>query len=155
MVMVSKALVVGAYQRKTEELAQLGVDLTVLIPPVWNDRRGTQQAEHLCTTGYQLREIPLRLNGNYHLHYYPTLSAELAALRPDLLHMDEEPYNLATWLALRAAAEQGVAATFFTWQNLHRRYPWPFARMEQANHRRAPLAIAGNQPAEQLLRRKA
>lgn len=154
VVMVSKALVVGAYQRKAEELARLGVELTVLIPPAWNDRRGNQRAEHACTTGYQLREIPLRLNGNYHLHHYPTLSAELAALRPDLLHMDEEPYNLATWLALRAAAEQDVAATFFTWQNLHRRYPWPFRSMEQANYRRAPLALAGNGAAAEVLRRK-
>ena len=41
-VMVSKALIVGAYQRKAEEIARLGVDLTVLIPPSWRDRRGDQ-----------------------------------------------------------------------------------------------------------------
>ena len=107
VVMVSKALVVGAYQRKAEELARLGVELTVLIPPAWGDRRGRQAAERLHTAGYDLRVIPLRLNGNFHLHYYPTLARELAALRPDVLHMDEEPYNLATWLALRAASQMG------------------------------------------------
>ena len=32
VVMISKALVVGAYQRKAEELARLGVELTVLVP---------------------------------------------------------------------------------------------------------------------------
>ena len=101
--------------------------LTVLIPPAWGDRRGMQHAEREHTEGYTLRVIPLRLNGNFHLHYYPTLRAELAALRPHVLHMDEEPYNLATWLALRAAAQVGSAATFFTWQNLCRRYPLPFA----------------------------
>ena len=76
------------------------------------------------------------------LHYYPTLARELATLRPDVLHMDEEPYNLATWLALRAAGQVGARATFFTWQNLYRRYPPPFAAMEQANYRRArPLPL--------------
>ena len=154
VVMVSKALVVGAYQRKAEELARLGVELTVLIPPAWNDRRGSQRAETVHTAGYTLRQLPLRLNGNYHLHHYPTLAAELKVLRPDVLHMDEEPYNLATFLALRAAAEQAVTPTFFTWQNLHRRYPWPFAQMEQANYQRAPLAIAGNQAAAEVLRGK-
>ena len=49
--MVSKALVVGAYQRKAEELARLGVELTVLIPPAWGDRRGRQAAERLYTDG--------------------------------------------------------------------------------------------------------
>lgn len=152
--MVSKALVVGAYQRKAEELARLGVELTVLIPPAWNDRRGRQVAEQAHVEGYTLRVIPLRLDGDYHLHHYPTLAAELAALRPNVLHMDEEPYNLATFLALRAAARLGVRATFFTWQNLQRRYPWPFAQMEQANYRRAPVAIAGNQAAAVVLRSK-
>lgn len=152
--MVSKALVVGAYQRKAEELAQLGVELTVLIPPAWNDRRGRQPAEHTHTAGYTLRVIPMRLNGNYHLHYYPALAAELTALRPDVLHMDEEPYNLATFLALRAAEGLGIRSTFFTWQNLPRRYPWPFAQMEGANYRRAPVAIAGNQAAAAVLRGK-
>jgi len=152
--MVSKALVTGAYQRKAEELARLGVELTVLIPPAWGDRRGVQPAERVHTLGYTLRVIPLRFNGNFHLHYYPTLGAELAALRPDVFHMDEEPYNLATWLALRTAGQVGAAATFFTWQNLYRRYPQPFAAMERANYRRAAVAIAGNQDAGAVLRRK-
>src|SRR5215203_3035108 len=152
--MVSKALVVGAYQRKAEELARLGVELTVLIPPAWGDRRGSQIAERLYTSGYDLRVIPLRFNGNFHLHYYPTLARELSALRPHVLHMDEEPYNLATWLALRAAAQQGVRPTFFTWQNLYRHYPPPFASMERANYARAAVAIAGNQDAADVLRHK-
>ena len=152
--MVSKALVVGAYQRKAEELARLGVELTVFIPPAWGDRRGRQAAESLYTAGYKLRVIPLRFNGNFHLHYYPSLARELANLRPDVLHMDEEPYNLATWLALRAAGQVGARATFFTWQNLYRRYPPPFAAMEQANYGRAAVAIAGSQDAAAVLRQK-
>jgi glycosyltransferase involved in cell wall biosynthesis len=152
--MVSKALVVGAYQRKAEELAQLGVDLTVFIPPSWGDRRGSQAAEHAHTEGYRLQVIPLRFNGNFHFHYYPTLAAELRTLRPDLLHMDEEPYNLATWLALRTAAQIRAPATFFTWQNLLRRYPPPFASMERDNYARVPIAIAGSQDAASVLRGK-
>ena len=98
--------------------------------------------------------IPIRCNGNFHLHYYPTLGRELAALRPDVLHMDEEPYNLATYLALRAAARLDIKATFFTWQNLYRRYPPPFGWLEQASYRRASVAIAGSQDAATVLQRK-
>ena len=152
--MVSKALVVAAYQRKAEEIARLGVDLTVLVPPVWADSRGRQEARPLYTEGYNYRIIPIRLGGHYHLHYYPTLAAELSRLGPHVLHMDEEPYNFATWKALRTAARTDLPATFFTWQNLYRTYPPPFRWMEQANYRHSPVAIAGNHEAEMVLRRK-
>lgn len=154
VLMVSKALVIGAYQRKAEEIARLGVELTVLAPPVWHDRRGRQEAKPVHTAGYMFRTMPIRFNGNFHLHHYPTLAREMDALQPDVLHMDEEPYNLATWLALRAAAARRVPATFFTWQNLDRRYPFPFSRFEQDNYRRTPIAIAGNQDAAGVLRAK-
>ncbi len=154
VVIVSKALVVGAYQRKAEEIARHGVDLTVLIPPRWHDRRGRQEATVRHTQGYDLRIIPLRLNGNFHLHYYPTLARELRRIRPQLLHFDEEPYNLATWLGLQAANRLSITSTFFTWQNLQRAYPPPFRWFEQSNYRHTPLALAGNQAAAEVLRGK-
>lgn len=154
VLMVSKALVVGAYQRKAEEIARLGVELTVLVPPAWRDRRGAQVAVPVHAQGYTYRTVPVRFSGNFHLHYYPTLARELDAVRPDVLHMDEEPYNLATWLALRAAARRQLPATFFTWQNLDRRYPLPFSHFERDNYRRAPIVIAGNRAAGDVLRAK-
>ena len=154
VVMVSKALVVGAYQRKAEEIARLGVELTVLVPPAWGDRRGDQQLERVHTDGYTLIESPVRFSGNYHLHYYPALGRELARIQPDLLHMDEEPYNLATWLGLRTAERLGIPAIFFTWQNINRRYPLPFRRFEQDNYRRAAYVLAGSEGAAVVLRDK-
>ena len=42
ILMVSKALVVGAYQRKAEEMAALpGVELTVAVPPFWREETMT------------------------------------------------------------------------------------------------------------------
>ncbi|HAJ37310.1 MAG TPA: glycosyl transferase family 1 [Chloroflexi bacterium] len=154
VLMVSKAFVVGAYQRKAEELARLGVELVVLTPPSWRDRRGVQVLQRRHTQGYTLRAIPIRFNGNFHLHYYPTLKRELHSVAPDVLHFDEEPYNLATWLALRLARQAGIPATFFTWQNLDRRYPFPFSAFERTSYRTAPIAIAGNRDAAKVLRRK-
>lgn len=152
--MVSKALVVGAYQRKAEEIAKLGVELTVLVPPQWGDRRGRQTLERVHTDGYTLRESPVRFGGNFHLHSYPRLAGELARIRPDVLHMDEEPYNLATWLGLRAARRLGIPSLFFTWQNIQRSYPLPFRRFEQDSYRWAAHALAGSEGAAHVLRAK-
>lgn len=154
VVMVSKALVVGAYQRKAEEIARLGVELTVLTPPSWRDSRGEQVATAYYTAGYTFRIIPIRFNGQFHLHYYPTLVHELKRLRPAILHFDEEPYNLATWLGVRIGLRYGAVPTFFTWQNLAKTYPPPFRWFEQAVYRQAPVAIAGNQAAKTILQQK-
>lgn len=154
VVMISKALVVGAYQRKAEEIARLGVELTVLTPPSWRDRRGTQEAERLHTDGYELRTIPVLFNGAYHFHFYPTLVKALRALRPEVVHVDEEPYNLATFLGVRAARAVGAEPLFFTWQNLLRRYPPPFNWFERIVYRASAVAIAGNAEARDVLVRK-
>lgn len=153
--MVSKALVVGAYQRKLEELGRHpDINLSVIVPAGWREGRDTIRLERAHTDGYELIVAPLVLNGSFHLHYYPTLGRLLRGLRPDLLHMDEEPYNLATWHALRLGRTVGARCLFFTWQNLERRYPWPFRHFEAANYRRASHAIAGNQAAASVLRAK-
>ncbi|MBV7340053.1 glycosyltransferase family 4 protein [Chloroflexi bacterium TSY] len=154
VVMVSKALVVGAYQRKAQEIAQLGVDLTVLVPPYWQDSRGRHVAEEAFTEGYTFKVIPMRFNGHFHLHYYPTLAHELRHLQPQILHMDEEPYNLSTWFAMRACQKLGILGTFFTWQNIDKRYPPPFGWWEKAVLQNTSVAIAGNQASGQILRRK-
>jgi hypothetical protein len=50
VVMISKALVVGAYHSKLKQLAaQPDVQLTAIVPPSWRDERGELKLE--CTTG--------------------------------------------------------------------------------------------------------
>ncbi|MCS7060647.1 MAG: glycosyltransferase [Anaerolineae bacterium] len=161
VVMLSKALVSGEYQRKCELIAAHDdIQLTVFAPMAW----AGQLLERTHTSGYTLRPLPIHFNGNFHLHYYPTLGRELAVTRPDVFHIDEEPYNLATFLALRATlnmrhrGETAVAlpirTLFFTWQNLLRRYPPPFSWMERYVLTHIDGAIAGNQEAAQVCRTK-
>ncbi|NDJ33803.1 MAG: glycosyltransferase family 1 protein, partial [Chloroflexi bacterium] len=147
--MISKALLVGTYQRKAELIARHSdVALSVIVPERWQGQ--TLEAVH--TEGNDLCVEPVRFGSSYHLHHYPTLAERIAAQQPDLIHIDEEPYNLATFLALRAA---GPAKTlFFTWQNIHRRYPPPFGWMERQVLSRADYALVGNPGAQAVLHRK-
>jgi glycosyltransferase involved in cell wall biosynthesis len=156
VLMISKALVAGTSQRKLEELAKCpGVELTLVTPPYWQSDDGSkQELERLYTSGYEMIVTPMALNGNFHLHYYPRLNKIMREIQPDIVHIDEEPYNVATFLAMRMAVNLKAQALFFTWQNLYRDYPPPFRQLELYNYQHASAALAGNRAAEEVLRRK-
>jgi glycosyltransferase involved in cell wall biosynthesis len=155
ILMISKACLAAAYQTKLKEIAQTGdLELGVIVPPVWHDPAGPVYLEQSAGDGYQLWVDPIRLNGRFHIHYYPTLKQRLADFRPDILHVDEEPYNLATWLAVRQARAAGIKALFFSWQNLYNRYPFPFSLMEKQVLDQVDYAIVGNEASGRIWRAK-
>jgi glycosyltransferase involved in cell wall biosynthesis len=152
VLMLSKACIVGIYQRKLEAIAQRGIELLALVPPSWKDERGETKLERVYTSGYRLETTPIWFNGNFHLHYYPQLGHAIRDFQPDIIHIDEEPYNLATWHALVHA--HGAKTLFFSWQNLYRRYPPPFNWGEQWALRQVDYAIMGTDSAAAIWREK-
>ena len=121
VLMLSKACIVGIYQPKLEAIARRGVSPQSADAAVLAGRAGRPGCSSAGTPPVtDLRAIPIRLNGSFHLHHYPTLAREIAAFQPDIMHIDEEPYNLATWQALYLARRAGAKALFFTWQNIRR-----------------------------------
>ncbi len=153
--MISKACLVGIYQRKLEEIARHDdVELRVVVPPYWRDERGRIELERSFTTGYELVVEPMALNGSFHLHFYPLLARQFRAFRPDVVHLDEEPYNLSTFHGMALAHRYGRSALWFSWQNLQRRYPPPFSLFERTCLQQASGAIAGSRTAAQVWRAK-
>lgn len=154
ILMASKALVVGAYHAKLEALgAQPGIDLLALAPDSWIEGGRRQRAEPVTPERYGLRYQPLRLNGRFHLHWWPGLAGAVEEFQPDIVHIDEEPYNAATAHACRVARRRGARVVFFAWQNIRRRYPPPFAWFERYVFGRA-AGIAGTVTAADVLRAK-
>jgi glycosyltransferase involved in cell wall biosynthesis len=156
ILMISKACLVGAYQRKLEEIAaHPGIDLTVLVPPAWRDEHGNVLTlDRAHTRGYRLEVEPTAFAGRFHWYFHPQLAARISRERPDIVHIEEEPYNFATWHAQRAARRAGVPAIFFSWQNLFRRYPPPHTWMESSVLRHVAYGIAGTQDAADVWRAK-
>ncbi|NJN19536.1 MAG: glycosyltransferase family 4 protein [Oscillochloris sp.] len=154
VVILSKALVVGAYQRKLEEIANLGVELTVLVPPGWREPRvGMIALERRYTAGYRLEVLPIAFNGQHHLHFYPTLAHVLRRVRPNVFHIDEESFNLATFHAMRLGVKLGARCCFYNYANIDRRYPPPFSHFEHYNFRHAAHALACNREAAAIIER--
>jgi glycosyltransferase involved in cell wall biosynthesis len=154
VLMLSKACIVGIYQRKLELIAAGGVDLLALVPPSWRDERGETVLERVYTAGYRLETLPIARNGDYHLHYYPDLARRIRAFQPHIVHIDEEPYNAAAWQALHLARRAGAKTLFFSWQNILRRYPPPFSWGERCVLKHADAAICGTEGAAAVWRAK-
>lgn len=155
ILMLSKALVVGAYQRKAEELAALpGVDLTVAVPPVWQEPGvGPVPLEKRYTSGYRLAVLPMWLNGHFHLHFYPGLKRLVELIQPDIFHIDEESFNFATFQAMQLGVQHRAKCCFYNYANIERRYPPPFSTFERYTLRHATAAIAANHEAAAIIER--
>ncbi|MCY4114275.1 MAG: glycosyltransferase family 4 protein [Chloroflexi bacterium] len=154
ILMASKALVMGAYHAKLEALgAQPEVELLALAPDSWIENGRRQRAEPVTPERYGLCYQRLRLNGRFHLHWWPGLAGAVEEFRPEIVHIDEEPYNAATAHACRVARRRGARVVFFAWQNIRRRYPPPFAWFERYVFGRA-AGIAGTATAADVLRAK-
>jgi len=155
VLILSKACYVAAYRRKLEELATLpDIELTLVVPPYWRQGKHRALLEPGFDRGYRLVVQNPVLNGAHHLHFYPRLGRLLDELAPELVHIDEEPYDFVSFHALLAARSRGCKAVFFTWQNLLRRFPPPFGWMEAYVLRHADGAIAGSAEAAEVLKRK-
>jgi glycosyltransferase involved in cell wall biosynthesis len=155
VLMVSKACLVGTYQTKLEQIAQFAdIDLTVVVPPYWRENGRVTQLDLAYTRGYRTVVEPIAFNGSFHLHFYPRLGQRILAFAPDVVHIDEEPYNFATYHALRLSRRAGARSVWFTWQNLNRAYPLPFRLIERYNLSHVDYAIAGTTGAETVWREK-
>jgi len=145
VLMISKALTVGAYHGKLREMARLGVDLTLIVPPRWSNQR----LEIHDSKDYKIRVLPCLLSGHNHFHFY---CSQIGPIDADLVHVDEEPWSLVTYQFMRACVKQQKPAIFFTWQNISKGYPPPFGYFERFSFRNARAAIAGNEEAREILR---
>jgi glycosyltransferase involved in cell wall biosynthesis len=156
VLMISKTFVASTSQRKLEELAKCpGVELTLVTPAYWQSDDGSKQVlEPLYTNGYHIIITPIFFNGHFHIYFYPQLKKIMRDVRPEILHIDEEPYNFATFQAMRLAREQKIPTLFVAWQNIYRNYPPPFRQIELYNYRHAHTALAGNRDAQDVLKRK-
>ncbi|MDF1515547.1 MAG: glycosyltransferase family 4 protein [Anaerolineae bacterium] len=156
VLMLSKACIVGIYQRKLEEMAAIDseLELTLAVPPYWKSKSGTTTLHEVYTQGYALAVLPVAFNGKFHIHFYPKLGHLIKKIQPHIVHIDEEPYNFATFHANLLARRFGAKTLWFSWQNLDRQYPPPFSWMEQYNLHHIDHAIAGSQSAAHIWRRK-
>jgi len=123
-VIVSHLYADPANRAKLRCLAGLGVSLAVAVPDRWaaNDRRvhGTQWGDD---SGVRVVPVPVRgrMSEPGRLHWNAkTLRRLLTDFRPDLLHIEEEPWTQPASVSLRLARRLGIRTVLSTAESLPR-----------------------------------
>lgn len=142
---VSKALHVAAYRAKVRDLAD-HVDVHAVMPERWGAAPREPGDED------RVERVPAVLHGHNHLHLYRAPGRPVDAFRPDLVHIDEEPYSAVTAQYIRTCARRAVPCVFFAWQNIDKRLPVPFGALRRYVFQHARGAIAGTEEAADVLR---
>lgn len=149
----------GAARKRYELLASdPSLDLTLVVPKVWHEYGQTEHAEP-SRTALKVHVEPARLTrggpAKWYLHHYPKLRDVLARLRPDVIHLWEEPWSIVALQALRLRDRMapGAALVLETDQNIARRLPAGFERIRRYTLARTDLLIARGDEALQVSRR--
>ena len=153
---VSHACAVDVNQRLYAELAKRPhAEVLLVAPKVWRASTGRLVHFQPLEGGQFLSQaLPVWGAGQISLHLYRGLAAALAEFAPDLLYLDEEPYGLPAWQALRASRRLRVPLAVCPNQNLVKSHPWPFSAVERRVLDAASLATPITEECAQVLELK-
>lgn len=159
VLIASHAAVVDANQQLWDHLArQPGLEVALLAPATWpTELRG--RLRFTALPGLAARPFVLRpwLAGTawrMHLAVYPGAWRVLRAFRPHVVHVDEEPYALATLQLALLAHAVGARVLFKSFQNVDKRFPQPFRSVERLVFALADGALPGTPRVQRVLRAK-
>jgi glycosyltransferase involved in cell wall biosynthesis len=160
---ISHSCVVSEYQKRMAEVARYSdVELTLLVPKYWLQFNKKVNLEKNMDFHYRILSVqPInwgfrKSNVRNVSHVYPHMRGILKALEPDIIELWEEPFSLVAahtifWAnALRPLAK----IIFFSAQNIHKRYPFPFSFFEKYTHKNAHFAFLMSDEVARVARRK-
>jgi len=150
---ISKPYVAAAYRQKVLALSELdGAECGLICPEQWGNQ--SFEPDSSSDSKYWLKRLPIVFNGKNHFHYYRGLDKAIREFKPDLINIEEEHYSFVTFQVARIANKMKVPYVFYTWQNLHKRYPPPFSWIEKYIFATCSGGITGNCEAIEVLKKK-
>ncbi|HEX8694946.1 MAG TPA: glycosyltransferase family 4 protein [Longimicrobium sp.] len=151
---VGHSYVVGANRRLAHEMAAAGAgewEVTAVAPQRFPGDLRKVALEPVEGERCRVEAVPVHLARRVHVMRYGRRLREIVREGWDVVHCWEEPYVLAA-SQVAALAPESAALVFATFQNLPKRYPWPFSRLERRAMRRADGWIAFGKTVEETLR---
>ena len=153
LAVVSHGAVEPTFRRKWEQVAALGWRVLLVVPEWWPEGGRVQRGRASRKGRLEVRVARGFLLGRLGRFMYRGLDRLVGPFNPDLVHAEEEPFSMAGYQAFGVASRLGVPFTFYTWENICRRYPVPQNLTLPLVVRRSAGAMAGNAEAARIVRR--
>lgn len=141
---VSHRLADPAQRQTLREMHALGWSVTIALPGGMADTDGALRLAPIPVSGPATDPARLRWQGR-------ALRRLLNDVRPDLVHVDEEPGSPSAMTAVREAERLGVPSVVFSWQSLPRDRGFFERRRYAGTLSRVRGAVGGNHLATALL----
>ena len=146
------------FHKKLGALSKLDpdLDLYLLVPKTWKHSLKAYELSDLAGQGYHVLPAEVFLGGVYWRYFFLHPTLHLERIKPDIIQVDQEPTAIAFFQAMvmRRLLRPQAKVVFFVWQNIYRKYSFYRELIQRFNLTRANYAIAGNQEAVTVLRRK-
>lgn len=134
--------------------ARPDLDVHLVVPARWQEFGRRMVADPPNDPGLNVHVLPIRFPRagpmNWYLHFYPGLRRLVNELRPDVIHLWEEPWSA---VALQASRLKGEAALVMEVdQNILKRLPPPFEWIRRHVLRRTDFVLARSPDAATVVR---
>lgn len=132
------------------------LDVDLMVPLRWHQFGRWYDADPANDPGVTLHRLPIRLPkagpAGWYLHHYPDLAALAARLRPDVIHLWEEPWSAVALQACSLARRLGAALVMEVDQNILKRLPLPFELIRRHVLRQTALVMSRSDDSTEVVR---
>ncbi len=148
---ISHSSVLEYHQQKLKILSKkYGVEIHLVTPPYWYEGGvKTQQFTGNTEIFYHKGKVFMFKNRMFHSYY--NVKGLFEKIRPDIVHIEEIPFNTVCWQFLRQAKKYNVKKIFFTWENIERKLNPVYKYFYRYSIKNSDCAIAGNEDGKQIL----
>ncbi len=151
---VSHSSVLKYHQQKLKILAlEYKHEVILVSPPSWKEGgrdaklyKGNREIKYATGDVFTF--------GNRMLHIYRNAGKIFKEIMPDIVHVEEEPYNVPCFQFVKLAKKYKKKSVFFTWENIMKNYNPVYFFCEKYSLKNSDAAIAGNEEAERILKNR-
>jgi len=155
---ISHTYILAANRGKLESLRSIpGIEIVLVVPNRWTNRdlRQAFSAEQIGESPFPTRAVSSASFGFRSLLTYSPMGLwrTLREFRPDIVHLEEEPWGVAALETALICRRLRVPFAFFTWENTDGRLPLLLRVIQRFVFANARAAVAGNREAGMLRQR--